>query len=421
MSIPDKLAAIAEAQKAIYASGYLEGLDQSGAVLYVEQDLTEKQKEQARENIGAGSAKDVEDNFLAIERINEDVLEHRVVRTDIFQDLTEEQKEQARKNIGSVDPEAFRLVSEETNENWRDIQRIFVDMSEMVSTNTQHFDEKQKAQARQNIGAAVVEDASVGVDMWSSKNTVDKLCPAFTESGAVVTCNPVAGYPLQVATQLPADGCSGLTLRHFGENLLKPTLATNKTVTGVTFTVNGDGSITANGTATDQIFYDIGKAQLVKGKKFTVVGCPEGGTTSTSFNIYFANNSEPYYETGNGLELTAKATQNNTFRILIQKGCTLTDAVFRPAVYETNEGKTYSVNFGTTINGGIYDWNRGVLEYGSDEDYSEMYFDGQTINALDGVNTLWVDVGTNTVTGKADPVAVIEKLTNAILALGGNV
>lgn len=50
-----------------------------------------------------------------------------------------------------------------------------------------------------------------------------------------------------------------------------------------------------------------------------------------------------------------------------------------------------------------------------------LRFDPQEILALSGVNTLYSDTGDTTVTGRTDPTAVIEKLTNAIIALGGNV
>lgn len=58
---------------------------------------------------------------------------------------------------------------------------------------------------------------------WSSKNTVDKLCPAFTESGAVVVCEPVDGYPLEVVSHIneKTDGSAWdiITLIHSGKNL----------------------------------------------------------------------------------------------------------------------------------------------------------------------------------------------------------
>ena len=46
---------------------------------------------------------------------------------------------------------------------------------------------------------------------------------------------------------------------------------------------------------------------------------------------------------------------------------------------------------------------------------------GQQIVALPGVNTFLADSGVITVSGKANPAAEIEKLKNAILAMGANV
>ena len=45
----------------------------------------------------------------------------------------------------------------------------------------------------------------------------------------------------------------------------------------------------------------------------------------------------------------------------------------------------------------------------------------QKFAALSGVNTIYSDTGDTTVTGKANPAAEIEKLKNAILAMGANV
>lgn len=45
----------------------------------------------------------------------------------------------------------------------------------------------------------------------------------------------------------------------------------------------------------------------------------------------------------------------------------------------------------------------------------------QEVLALSGTNVLYSDTGNITVSGKADPASIIEKLTNAIIALGGNV
>lgn len=49
---------------------------------------------------------------------------------------------------------------------------------------------------------AVTDDSCVSEKTWSSQNIVDKLCPSFTESGAVVACEPFEGTPLEVITEI---------------------------------------------------------------------------------------------------------------------------------------------------------------------------------------------------------------------------
>lgn len=67
-------------------------------------------------------------------------------------------------------------------------------------------------------GTALIDNSVVGDSAWSSKNTVDKLCPYFTESGNTVVCEPVEGYPLEVVSKIPADvGVSKITLYHSNE------------------------------------------------------------------------------------------------------------------------------------------------------------------------------------------------------------
>ena len=51
-------------------------------------------------------------------------------------------------------------------------------------------------------GEVNINDDAVGADAWSSKNIVDRLCPTFIESGSIVTCEPVEGYPLSVVSRI---------------------------------------------------------------------------------------------------------------------------------------------------------------------------------------------------------------------------
>lgn len=52
--------------------------------------------------------------------------------------------------------------------------------------------------------AARIDDSVVGSDAWSGRQIIDKLCPAFSEKGAEVTCKPLQGYPLGVISHIQA-------------------------------------------------------------------------------------------------------------------------------------------------------------------------------------------------------------------------
>ena len=71
------------------------------------------------------------------------------------------------------------------------------------------------------------------------------------------------------------------TLGYQRKNLLKNT-AVSQTINGVAFTVNEDGSVTVNGTATQTFTFLINSwsdtiPDFLRGSKLTVSGCPDGG------------------------------------------------------------------------------------------------------------------------------------------------
>ena len=72
-------------------------------------------------------------------------------------------------------------------------------------------------------------------------------------------------------------------IKDTGKNRAKIT-AVSQTTHGVTITVNEDGSIKANGTATENIYFSLGKLNLEHGS-FKLSGC-SGGSTST-YLLYF--------------------------------------------------------------------------------------------------------------------------------------
>lgn len=83
---------------------------------------------------------------------------------------------------------------------------------------------------------AVIDDATVGLDAWSSKHIIDTLCPPISETGNPVVFYPVAGSKLGVKASWeptqegsgdpspdnvrPIKGKDSVTVERCGENLL---------------------------------------------------------------------------------------------------------------------------------------------------------------------------------------------------------
>lgn len=52
------------------------------------------------------------------------------------------------------------------------------------------------------VTADIINDSYIGEAAWSGKNIVDKLCPSFTESGEVVSFEPLEGTSLKVISNI---------------------------------------------------------------------------------------------------------------------------------------------------------------------------------------------------------------------------
>ena len=117
------------------------------AVLHTDQTLTEEQKRQARENIGAGTSSfggsydDLTDKPV-IPQVPQDIVKYSQ------QTLTEEQKQQARENIGAGTSSFSGSYDDLTDKPV--IPQVPQDI---VKYSQQTLTEEQKQQARENIGA----------------------------------------------------------------------------------------------------------------------------------------------------------------------------------------------------------------------------------------------------------------------------
>lgn len=248
--------------------------------------------------------------------------------------------------------------------------------------------EEQKAQARANIGAAGIEDTKVTVDsLWSSKNIVDKLCPTFTESGSVVACEPVEGYPLEVVSKIvppqsgsgdpspenvrPIESWTGANLWHGGKNLVNinnAVLRDGKTPMPVV----DNGVVWKAGNT--YFFYILFDTPIPAG---TTLYCNwDSETDSLGNNVRYCNVFDETFSDVSttagpgGVMITAKPAYGLSLGKIngdmpVAEDIVISNIRVTAQVgedYEPYRGEEFTADFGETHEGGgSYNWNTGVL------------------------------------------------------------
>lgn len=188
--------------------------------------------------------------------------------------------------------------------------------------------------------------------------------------------------------------------RTTGKNLL-PQTRTTQTVNGVTFTVNSDGSVTANGTAGSggvSFYPDVNTNTSIGNGDYIVTGCPTGGGFQR-YSIWCDNRNSAGTSTisttndsGGGGNLTVTKGKIR-FYIFIASGYTANNLVFKPmfrlasvsdATYEPYESHSYSLDSDLELRG-IPKLSNGSLFFDGDE-----YMADGTVTRKYGI----VDLGT---------------------------
>lgn len=155
----------------------------------------------------------------------------------------------------------------------------------------------------------------------------------------------VSGYTANNLTFKPV-----LVAQDTEVNLIpSPILRIGKTINGVTFIDNGDGTITANGTATAELDFILLATQsnyTVPQGNYTLLGCPSqiGATTNYYIWINASSGSSTVLRTqdigsGKSFNLTGLNYERITVGIRILSGVTVDNLVFRPQLllnYEPN-------------------------------------------------------------------------------------
>lgn len=133
-----------------------------------------------------------------------------------------------------------------------------------------------------------------------------------------------------------------------GNNNFLPNEAKTQTINGVAFTVNEDGSVLANGTATAQTdLYLVGSATEyislgTKQGNYILSGCPSNGSSSTYMLLLVPKGKSGMVNSKTPTQITIE--NGDTFRALIRimSGVTVSNLLFKPMIrLATDEDDTY--------------------------------------------------------------------------------
>jgi len=133
------------------------------------------------------------------------------------------------------------------------------------------------------------------------------------------------------------DNISAIVNVYGSKNILPyPYSETTKTENGITFTGNGDGTITFSGTATSSTFFSFCQFDVpIKKGKYIVSGCPEGGSLS-SYCSYFRvkiNGVTTDYESADDIVVDVPDDGTMAFIIEVLNGTVIsTPLTFKPMI-----------------------------------------------------------------------------------------
>ena len=174
-----------------------------------------------------------------------------------------------------------------------------------------------------------------------------------------------------------------IPLVNSAKNLISyPYINTTKTVNGITFTDNGDGTVTANGTATGEAVFRMSCFTVKNGVTYYLSGCPKGGS-KTTYYFHFRGYD---VDVGNGLKIAPTYDFYNNFEIVIKQGAVLDNLIFKPQ-FEIGAAATEYEPYRTPATANIYldkPLKKGEsVNFGTDRLPELQLFEGSNIVTAD--------------------------------------
>lgn len=238
---------------------------------------------------------------------------------DIYRDLdyTADQVDEAIQTIGSHVANNAIHVNQSEKDNWNakaDSSALSAETSARETADTAlqtAVNSKADASAlTSEISARETADASINSRISAIETDQQRQ---ETEIGAVAA--------LGAKNLLEFDGCSA------------------SSTTGVSYTINADGTVTVNGTpqgSSPSYVQLMLRNDAVRVEEFCdgshiLSGCPNGGSDS-SYRMYVAKGSYSRFDYGDGVLLTKTTQTDVRVVIYIAKGYTANNLVFKPMI-----------------------------------------------------------------------------------------
>ncbi|MBQ1569497.1 MAG: hypothetical protein IIZ78_00130 [Clostridiales bacterium] len=153
-------------------------------------------------------------------------------------------------------------------------------------------------------------------------------------------------YPYAMTNQQLTSKTDGLwdNMMDNGAVNLLPNNVTTQTINGITFTVNADKTITANGTATNNTIINIGTVTLDAGS-YNLTGCPSGGGASTYYqniSVTSGDTGVSAEDKGNGAIFTLTQSSTLIVKMRVISGQAVSNLVFKPMISDPSLNLSYN-------------------------------------------------------------------------------
>lgn len=189
------------------------------------------------------------------------------------------------------------------------------------------------------------------------------------------------------------------------KNLMQyPYLNTTTTVNGITFTDNGDGTITVNGTnsSSSNVTFvmfasnDSTMPFILSPGTYTISGCPSGGSLETfMINVEYTSglSKNIYFDYGDGDTFILNDYTQIKVSICIGSGAVIDNLIFKPMIEVGSEKTEYEPYCNTIPNS-----TDNMVSLGYDKSYVSMIYSREINNIEQGLeainqNTYGFDIG----------------------------